>query len=93
MRYLWSRFIIFVLIFEGLVFIFYYNFGPRGMHALYELKHARDGATADIDQMKNTNDDLCEQIEEWENGLFLQEKFARERLALQKEKEIIYFKN
>lgn len=92
MRYLWSRFIITVLMVEGLAFVVYYNYGPRGIRTLRELKNTRAIAQSDIEKMQNENDDLCDQIDEWENGLFLQEKFARENLALQKEKEIIYFR-
>ena len=92
MRYLWSRFIIIVLMVEGLAFIVYYNFGPRGIRTLHVLKHTRATAHSDIEKMQNENDDLRDQIDEWESGLFLQEKFAREKLALQKEKETIYFR-
>jgi len=87
MRYLWSRFIILVLMVEGLSFIVYYNYGPRGIRTLHELKDTRSIAQSDVVKMQNENDDLRDQIDEWENGLFLQEKFAREKLSLQKEKK------
>jgi cell division protein FtsB len=76
---------------ESILFITYYNFGPRGMHALYELKKSKAFIQDDIEKIKEENDDLRNQIEDWKHDLFLQEKFAREKLALQKENEIIYF--
>lgn len=92
MRYLWSRFIIIFLLVEGVVFIIYYNHGPRGIQTLHALKKIKATAQSDIKNLTLQNDDLRDQIEEWKSGLFLQEKFAREKLALQKENEIIYYK-
>lgn len=92
MRYLWSRFIIIFLFVEGAVFIMYYNHGPRGIQTLHALKKIKAAAQSDIKKLTCKNDDLRDQIEAWKNDLFLQEKFAREKLALQKENELIYFK-
>lgn len=92
MRYLWSRFVIFFLVVESIAFIVYYNFGPRGIQALHALKITKKTAQADIESIKQVNAEIRDQIEAWKSGLFLQEKFAREKLALQKENEIIYFR-
>ena len=92
MRYLWSRIIIIFLVAEGMAFTVYYNFGPRGIQTLDALKKIKLTTKSDIEKIKQENNDLCDQIEEWKSDMFLQEKFAREKLAMQKEGEIIYFK-
>lgn len=92
MRYLWSRFIIIFLLIEGVAFVIYYNHGPRGIQALHALKKIKATAQYDIKKLEQKNDDLRDQIAEWKSDLFLQEKFAREKLALQKENEIIYYR-
>jgi len=92
MRYLWSRVIIIFLLAEVLLFVVYYKYGPRGINVLCALKKIKSKAQSDIKDLEQKNNDLRDQIEEWKSDLFLQEKFAREKLALQKENEIIYFK-
>ena len=92
MRYLWSRFLIFFLLFEGIAFTIYYNFGPCGIQALHALKKIKFTAQTDIETIRSKNVDLRDEIEKWQTDMFLQEKFAREKLAMQKENEIIYFK-
>ncbi len=92
MRYLWSRCIIIFLLIEAVIFIIHYNYGPRGIQALHALKKIKATAQSDIKNLTCKNDDLRDQIEEWKSDLFLQEKFAREKLALQKDNEIIYYK-
>ena len=92
MRYLWSRFIIIFLVIEVIAFVLYYNFGPRGVVTLRALAKIKTDAQADIKKIACANDDVREQIEEWKHDSFFQEKFAREKLALQKENEIIYFR-
>ncbi len=92
MRYLWSRCIIIFLCVEGVVFIIHYKYGPRGVQILHALKKIKATAQSDIKNLTSQNDDLREQIEEWKSDLFLQEKFAREKLALQKDNEIIYYR-
>ena len=92
MRYLWSRFIIIFLMAEGMAFAVYYNFGPRGLQTLRALKTTKLTTQSDIKRIQQENNDLRDQIEEWKSDQFLQEKFAREKLALQKENEIIYFR-
>lgn len=92
MRYFWSRLIIIFLAIEGVGFIIYYNFGPRGIQMLHTLKKTKITVKSDIEKIKQENNDLCNQIEEWKSDIFLQEKFAREKLAMQKDGEIIYFR-
>ncbi len=92
MRYLWSRLIIFFLLVEGLLFAVYYTYGPRGINVLYELENIKTIAQSDIKNIEQKNNDLRDHIEEWKSDMFLQEKFAREKLSLQKENEIIYFR-
>ncbi len=92
MRYLWSRLIIIFLLGEVLLFVVYYKYGPRGTNVLRALKKIKSIAQSDIKDLGQKNNDLHDQIEEWKSDLFLQEKFAREKLALQKENEIIFYK-
>ncbi len=92
MRYLWSRLIIFFLMVEVILFGLYYNFGPRGRVAVQQLQQLKMATDNEIKTMMIENKELQNQIESWKSDPFLQEKFARERLALQKEGEIIYFR-
>lgn len=92
MRYLWSRLIIIFLIVELSLFAVYYNFGPRGRLALQQLQQLKVQTNEQIETMKAENSELADQIESWKTDQFLQEKFARQNLAMQKEGEIIYFK-
>lgn len=92
MRYLWSRFIVIFLVIEGIAFGVYYTYGPRGIQVLYAMKKLKRIAQDDIQALRKSNTDVREQIESWKHDLFFQEKFAREKLALQKENEIIYYR-
>ena len=92
MRYLWSRFIIIFLMVEVALFGVYYNFGPCGRKALQELQQLKIATEQQIKTMTAENNDLHDQIECWKTDQFLQEKFAREKLAMQKQGEIIYFR-
>ncbi len=92
MRYLWSRLIMIFLLGEVLLFVVYYKYGPRGIDVLRNLKQIKLAAQSDIKNLEEKNNDLRYEIEEWKSDLFLQEKFAREKLALQKEHEIIYYR-
>lgn len=92
MRYVWSRLIIMILAIEAAAFVLYYNFGPCGMQALQDLEKIKITASADIQRIQQENEALQEQIEAWKADLFLQEKFAREKLAMQKDNETIFFR-
>lgn len=91
MRYLWSRVVMCVLCFEAVVFAIHYYYGVRGVLVVREQQQAKIAMQAEIAQTKIKNEDVREQIEAWKESSFLQEKFAREKLALQKEQEIIYY--
>jgi cell division protein FtsB len=92
MRYLWSRFIVIFLMIEVVLFGVYYNFGPHGRLALQQLQQLKVETQQQIESMIAENNDLQDQIESWKTDQFLQEKFAREKLAMQKQGEIIYFR-
>ena len=92
MRYLWSRFVILILSIEAICFIYNYNFGPAGMQELHKLKDEKQQLQYDIIQLEDRNSMLQEQINEWDQGLFFQEKYAREKLQMQKQGEQIYFR-
>ncbi len=91
MRYVWSRFFVMVLSIEGVVFIVNYHFGSSGVQTLHRLKDAKKILQSDIAQLQVENNLLQEQIDEWSSGLFFQEKYAREKLHMQKAEEKIYF--
>jgi len=92
MRYFWSRFIVILLLLEGVIFIVNYNFGASGLQTLKTLKTAKLLLQNDINQMQIESSLLEDQIDEWSNGFFLQEKYAREKLQMKKEHEKIYFR-
>ena len=92
MRYVWSRFILLFLLLEVAAFTWYYHFGPCGRKALHQLQEIARQTQEKIDAMVQKNNDLQDQIESWKTDPFLQEKFAREKLAMQKQGEIIYFR-
>jgi len=93
MRYAWSRLIIALLVVEASIFAMYYRYGPRGIITLHHLKKVKKDLKADIDVMIDQNDRLQAEIDTWSTDDFLQEKYAREKLYLQKTGEVIYFKN
>jgi cell division protein FtsB len=76
---------------EVVLFGVYYNFGPCGRIALQQLQQLKVETEQQIECMTAEND-LRDQIESWKTDQFLQEKFAREKLALHKQGEIIYFR-
>lgn len=92
MRYIWSRCIIILLCVEALVFIVNYNVGSSGLQVLHRLKNTKKLLQDDIEILQLENSKLQEQIDEWSSGVFLQEKYARERLYMQKKDEIIYLR-
>lgn len=92
MRYFWSRSIILLLSLEAVAFIANYNFGSSGLQALQQLKASKKLLQDEIATLQNENSFLQEQIDEWSAGLFLQEKFAREKLQMQKKDEKIYLR-
>jgi len=92
MRYVWSRFLVIFLGAEAIVFMVYYYFGPSGIQTLHKLHKIKMTAVSDIARIKQENNQLREQIEAWKHDQFLQEKFAREKLAMQKDGETVYFR-
>lgn len=92
MRYVWSRFVLIFLGMQTVAFLLYYNFGPRGIQALYDLQKVKNMIQVDMQRVKQDNQSLQEQIEAWKKESFLQEKFAREKLTMQKENETIFFR-
>lgn len=92
MRYIWSRFIIIFLAIEAIIFIINYNFGSSGIETLHRLKDTKKILQRDIVQLQEQNNLLQEQIDEWSQELFFQEKYAREKLQMQKPGEQIYFR-
>lgn len=92
MRYFWSRCIIILLSVEACAFVVNYNYGPSGLRVLQSLKKTKNILHHDIAQLQSENSLLQEQIDEWSSGIFLQEKYAREKLQMQKKDEKIYLR-
>ena len=92
MRYFWSRFIIFMLALEAVIFVINYHYGASGLRILQSLKKTKNILHHDIAQLQAENSLLQEQIDEWSSELFFQEKYAREKLQMQKKDEKIYLR-
>ncbi len=93
MRYAWSRLIIIFFIIEASIFTIYYRYGSSGIVTLHHLKKIKKDLQSDIVSITEQNNELQAQIDAWANDEFLQEKYAREKLYLQKTGEVIYFKD
>jgi cell division protein FtsB len=74
------------------LFVLYYSFGPCGIFALQELKNVKKTVEQEIKNFMSQNKSLQESIDAHKHDLFWTEKFAREKLAMQKVGEVIYFK-
>jgi len=91
-RYFWGRLLIMILACEGVIFILNYHFGSSGVQTLHRLQETKITLQHNIDQLKENNNLLQEQIDEWADSWFFQEKYAREKLQMQKAEEKIYFR-
>jgi len=92
MRYFWSRFIIFSLCIQSFLFAIYHVYGSCGILQERQMQKIKIELQEEIDKTKKEIESLQEEILSWSDGLFLQEKFAREKLHLKKENEIIYLR-
>lgn len=92
MHYFWSKFLVLFLVCEVTIFGVVYYFGGQGVLYLQQLKKQRISLVSHVTVLQSEIDDLKDTITQWEDGSFLQEKYAREKLHLQKENELIYFK-
>lgn len=92
MHYFWSKFLVIFLVCEVAIFGVVYYFGSQGIVYLNEIKHQRKVIAQNVRDLESEVVDLEHKVEQWSEDSFLHEKYAREKLHLQKDKEIIYFK-
>lgn len=88
----WERVMYGVLSIELLIFCGMYYWGEQGLYYLASLKKERIEKACIIDELHNKLEELQDQIEDFSNSEFLKEKFARERLYMKKDGEVIYFR-
>ena len=88
----WERFMYAVLGIELLIFCYFYYWGQHGLSYLVALKKERVEKLAIVDALQNKLEMLEDQIEDFSSSEFLKEKFARERLCMKKDGDMIYFR-
>ena len=69
-----------------------YYWGEHGLKYLVLLKKERMEKLSVIDALQNNLEVLQDQIEDFSNSEFLKEKFARERLYMKKDGDMVYFR-
>ncbi|MBM17450.1 MAG: hypothetical protein CL947_00080 [Epsilonproteobacteria bacterium] len=80
-----------VLIFEILLFLMLYYFGPNGWHVITALQEQKKQLTEEVNQLSNKIVEL-EIVLQTSQTAFEKEKMARERLLMKKDNETVYFK-
>lgn len=88
----WQRFMYVILCMQLLIFGYFYYWGQHGLHYLVALKKERSEKLSVLDELYNKYELLQDQIEDFANSEFLKEKFARERLYMKKDGDMIYFR-
>lgn len=88
----WERILYAILFLEMLVFCGMYYWGEHGLKYLVLLKKERMEKLSVIDALQNNLEVLQDQIEDFSNSEFLKEKFARERLYMKKDGDMVYFR-
>lgn len=91
MTFLVRRFIIMFLLFEVVLFVALYCFGPKGLSMLVDLGQQQEQTVCEIATLQQEIKTLQSDIEA---GLsdFAKEKIAREKLLMKKDQELVYFK-
>lgn len=92
MQYFWSKFLVGFLIVEVVVFAAFYYFGPDGITRLYALKQQRVQLACELQQVEKEIEFMEKELVAWQEELFLKEKFAREKLCMQKDNETVYLR-
>jgi len=81
-----------ILLIEFVIFCYMYYWGAHGLKYLVEIKKQRIEKMQIIDELQNTYEELQDTIDDFSNSAFLKEKFARERLYMKKDGDMIYFR-
>ena len=82
----------FVLLFETILFLVLYCFGPNGIHLFFKLKDQKAVVEQEIKNLSVQVRELEEKVALSKQD-FYKEKIARERLLMKKDKEEVYFKS
>ena len=88
----WQRFMYAFLCIELLIFCYFYYWGQHGLAYLVALKKERVEKLATLDELHIKLELLEDQIEDFSSSAYLKEKFARERLYMKKDGDMIYFR-
>lgn len=78
-------------LFEIIVFILMYIFGPYGYLVMRKLKQENYHIIEKIKHIQQDANNLEHHIIEWNSTPFYKEKFAREHLQMARENEVIYY--
>ena len=89
---LWKRVALFLLLLETVLFGVVYVFGPHGLSMLSQLEETLYTLELKCEDLQQQNEQIQEDIDEWERSAYLKEKVARERLLLKKSGETVYFR-
>lgn len=82
----------FFLVFEVLIFVIIYCFGPKGLKALYEIRQMHAFVYTEIINLQQEIEALKYNVALYQTD-FAKEKIARERLLMKRSDETVYFKN
>ncbi len=85
-----KRAVIFIVIFETILFYVLYCFGPNGIHIRSSLQIQKDQVVQDIMNLEQDIEKLQQEIQESKTD-FSKEKIAREKLLMKKDNEMIFF--
>jgi len=88
----WKRLIYVMLGMQLLVFGYFYYWGQHGLQYLTGLKKERIEKLAILDDLHMQSELLQDQIEDFSTSEFLKEKFARQRLCMKKDGDVVYFR-
>lgn len=76
---------------EIIIAVWYLGWGPFGYKALQKKREHNCILVTQVEQEKKGIEELLLTLQEWKTSLFLQEKYAREKLHMGKKDEIIFF--
>ncbi len=89
MTFLIRKIIIFFLLFEVVVFLMIYSFGPKSIKTLYDIYHQKEKIQNEIVLLEQENTKLTDLIA-YHTTEFAKEKIAREVLLMKKTDEKVY---
>jgi cell division protein FtsB len=91
MRKISKWFLVFCFLIEITAFTYYFMWGERGVVYSYVLMEEERSLKRGIQTLKQDNEKLQNEIDDWKKYAYYTEKYARERLQLMKPGEEIFF--